>query len=97
MPSITRVINTIRRWGIRVALLALAKQPIPDKLFTTMYVVTKDNADKIGISVVRQPKGCLLTASEIGLIVDVRTIPQSRTNPQYNRETLPRSLSDASE
>jgi uncharacterized protein (DUF488 family) len=35
----------------------------------------------------------LLTASEIGLVVDVRTIPRSRTNPQYNRETLPGSLS----
>jgi uncharacterized protein (DUF488 family) len=36
----------------------------------------------------------LLTASEIGLIVDVRTIPRSRTNPQYNREALPGSLAD---
>jgi len=36
----------------------------------------------------------LLTAAEIGLIVDVRTIPRSRTNPQYNRETLPGSLSE---
>ena len=36
----------------------------------------------------------LLTASEIGLIVDVRTVPRSRTNPQYNRETLPGSLSE---
>jgi uncharacterized protein (DUF488 family) len=35
----------------------------------------------------------LLTASEIGLIVDVRTIPRSRTNPQYNREALPELLS----
>jgi uncharacterized protein (DUF488 family) len=35
----------------------------------------------------------LLTASEIDLIVDVRTIPRSRTNPQYNREALPGSLS----
>ena len=34
----------------------------------------------------------LLVASEIGLVVDVRTIPRSRTNPQYNRETLPGSL-----
>ena len=48
---------TMGRWGIRVALLALAKQPIPDKLFTPMYVVTKDNADKVDISAVRQPKG----------------------------------------
>jgi hypothetical protein len=35
----------------------------------------------------------LLVASEVGLVVDVRTIPRSRTNPQYNREALPGSLS----
>ena len=35
----------------------------------------------------------LLTASQVGLVVDVRTIPRSRTNPQYNREALPESLS----
>jgi uncharacterized protein (DUF488 family) len=34
----------------------------------------------------------LLTASEIGLVVDVRSVPRSRTNPQYNLETLPKSL-----
>jgi uncharacterized protein (DUF488 family) len=37
----------------------------------------------------------LLAASKIGLVVDVRSIPLSRTNPQYNRETLPISLSDS--
>jgi len=37
----------------------------------------------------------LLAASEIGLVVDVRTVPRSRTNPQYNREALPVSLSRA--
>jgi uncharacterized protein (DUF488 family) len=26
------------------------------------------------------------------LVVDVRTVPRSRTNPQYNRDTLPGSL-----
>ena len=36
----------------------------------------------------------LLAASQIGLVVDVRTVPRSRTNPQYNRETLPVSLSN---
>ena len=36
----------------------------------------------------------LLTASQVGLVVDVRTIPRSRTNPQYNREALPGSLSE---
>lgn len=35
----------------------------------------------------------LLAASEIGLVVDVRTVPRSWTNPQYNREALPASLS----
>jgi uncharacterized protein (DUF488 family) len=34
----------------------------------------------------------LLVASEIGLVVDVRSIPRSRTNPQYNREALPEAL-----
>ena len=36
----------------------------------------------------------LLAASQIDFVVDVRTIPRSRTNPQYNRETLPESLSE---
>ncbi len=35
----------------------------------------------------------LLSASEVRLVVDVRTIPRSRTNPQYNRDSLPASLS----
>ena len=33
----------------------------------------------------------LLTAAEVRLVVDVRTVPRSRTNPQFNRETLPAS------
>jgi uncharacterized protein (DUF488 family) len=35
----------------------------------------------------------LLAASEVDLIVDVRSFPRSRTNLQYDRETLPGSLS----
>lgn len=35
----------------------------------------------------------LLTASEIGIVADVRTIPRSQTNPQFDREALPESLS----
>jgi uncharacterized protein (DUF488 family) len=34
----------------------------------------------------------LLAAAEVKLVVDVRTVPRSRTNPQFNRETLPASL-----
>ncbi len=36
----------------------------------------------------------LLTASEVGVVVDVRTVPRSRTNSQYNLEALPKSLSE---
>jgi uncharacterized protein (DUF488 family) len=37
----------------------------------------------------------LLTAHKIQLLVDVRTVPRSRHNPQFNRETLPDSLRPA--
>ena len=36
----------------------------------------------------------LLKDADVQLVVDVRAIPRSRTNPQYNADTLPRSLSD---
>ena len=36
--------------------------------------------------------GALLAESGIELVVDVRAIPRSRTNPQFNREALPASL-----
>jgi uncharacterized protein (DUF488 family) len=34
----------------------------------------------------------LLRAEQVGMVVDVRTVPRSRTNPQFNRDTLPDSL-----
>ena len=34
----------------------------------------------------------LLQQMEAGLIVDVRSIPRSRTNPQFNAEAMPTSL-----
>ena len=37
----------------------------------------------------------MLRAHEVRLLVDVRTVPRSRHNPQFNRETLPASLSNA--
>lgn len=36
----------------------------------------------------------LLKDSDIALVVDVRTVPRSRTNPQYNRDALPASLQE---
>ena len=37
----------------------------------------------------------LLRAHQISLLVDVRTIPRSRYNPQFNMDTLAQSLRDA--
>lgn len=34
----------------------------------------------------------LLGSVEVTLVTDVRTVPRSRTNPQYNLDALPRSL-----
>ena len=34
----------------------------------------------------------LLRSRDIELVVDVRTVPRSRTNPQYNRDVLPQTL-----
>jgi uncharacterized protein (DUF488 family) len=34
----------------------------------------------------------LLAANEVTRLADVRTVPKSRMNPQYNKETLPQSL-----
>ncbi|OKO77431.1 DNA repair protein [Bradyrhizobium sp. NAS80.1] len=38
----------------------------------------------------------LLQSSSVTFVVDVRTVPRSRTNPQFNRETLPQSLASVS-
>ena len=35
----------------------------------------------------------LLRAGAVGMVVDIRTVPRSRTNPQYNLDALPESLS----
>ncbi len=37
----------------------------------------------------------LLQAHAVTCVVDVRTVPRSRANPQFNRETLPASLKTA--
>lgn len=34
----------------------------------------------------------LLAAHSVSLLVDVRTVPRSRHNPQFNRDTLPSAL-----
>lgn len=37
----------------------------------------------------------LLQAHGVRMLADIRTVPRSRTNPQFNRETLPRTLKAA--
>ncbi len=34
----------------------------------------------------------LLRAAEVSVVADIRAIPRSRTNPQYNRDVLPEAL-----
>jgi len=34
----------------------------------------------------------LLRANEVNFLVDVRTVPRSRTNPQFNKDVMPASL-----
>lgn len=34
----------------------------------------------------------LLRDADIGLVADIRTVPRSRANPQFNKDTLPESL-----
>ena len=36
----------------------------------------------------------LLNKAEVRLVIDVRTVPRSRTNPQYNLDTLPETLAE---
>ena len=33
-----------------------------------------------------------MTGAQIALVADVRTVPRSRTNPQFNKDTLPDAL-----
>lgn len=37
----------------------------------------------------------LLQAHGVQHLIDIRTVPRSRTNPQFNRDTLPNSLKNA--
>jgi uncharacterized protein (DUF488 family) len=37
----------------------------------------------------------IVKAHRVGLLVDVRTVPRSRRNPQFNRETLAATLKEA--
>ncbi|MGH6890031.1 MAG: DUF488 family protein [Rhizomicrobium sp.] len=37
----------------------------------------------------------ILNSAEVRLLADVRTVPRSRTNPQFNADTLPKNLAEA--
>ena len=37
----------------------------------------------------------LLSGNGVSLLVDVRTVPRSRTNPQFNKDVLPKALKSA--
>ncbi len=37
----------------------------------------------------------ILKAQEVEQVADIRTVPRSRHNPQFNQETLPQALAEA--
>ena len=37
----------------------------------------------------------LLRQAAVDLLIDVRSVPRSRTNPQFNADTLPEALAEA--
>ena len=48
---------TMGRWGIRAAISYLEKKPVPPVMFTGLMTATKDNIDKLDLSVLRAPAG----------------------------------------
>jgi hypothetical protein len=36
----------------------------------------------------------LLRAGQVAMVIDIRTVPRSRTNPQYNLDALPATLAE---
>jgi uncharacterized protein (DUF488 family) len=57
---------------------------MPPYRFFTIGHSTRSIGDFVG----------LLSDAQVQLVVDVRTVPRSRTNPQYNSEVLPITLSE---
>jgi len=56
---------------------------MPSHRFFTIGHSTRSIGDFVG----------LLTSADVSLVVDVRMVPRSRTNPQYNLEAIPNTLS----
>jgi uncharacterized protein (DUF488 family) len=44
------------------------------------------------VALLREAQVTSQVTSQVRCLVDVRTVPRSRTNPQYNREALPQTL-----
>lgn len=57
---------------------------LPSHLFFTIGHSTRSIPDFVD----------LLQSSGVQLVVDVRTVPRSRTNPQFNKDSLPASLAE---
>jgi uncharacterized protein (DUF488 family) len=61
----------------------------------TKQTATKNPFYTIGHSTRSIPEFVdLLRSASVTIVVDVRTVPRSRTNPQYNRDSLPATLSE---
>lgn len=76
--------------GSRVSKSGTAKPPIPSASKTPPNVLTIGHSTRSIEDFIR-----LLQAHGVECVVDVRTIPRSRHNPQFNADALPVSLKAA--
>jgi uncharacterized protein (DUF488 family) len=63
--------------------VSIAKAPVTHPFFTIGHS-TRSLDEFMG----------LLSEAEVELVVDVRTVPRSRTNPQYNTESFSKALNE---
>ena len=71
-------------------LVGMPKRPTTFRTTSPMKVLTIGHSTRSIESFIE-----MLRAHGVERLVDVRTIPRSRTNPQFNRETLAQSLDEA--
>jgi uncharacterized protein (DUF488 family) len=85
--------------------LIVSRKDILEAVFSDCHVSSKEETAKAGTSSIVLTIGHstrtieefinLVLAHGVSRVVDVRTIPRSRHNPQFNADSLPRSLNKA--
>lgn len=76
-----------RRLGARIADPQMVWGPSPGESMTSVFFTIGHSTRPLREFVE------LLQDADIELVADVRTVPRSQTNPQYNKDVLPEALS----